>query len=95
MDISHARIITEAGTSNFRVEPSQGTHFFQNITSLGCAYLTINPYVNDGIFDINSLTNMDTVYENEYIRHISFKNPMDIRVDGRSGKAIVCYNLPG
>ena len=94
-DISHARIITEAGTDNFRVEPSQGTHFFQNITSLGCAYLTINPYVNDGIFDLDILSKMDSEFENEFIRHICFENPMDIRVDGRSGKAIVCYNLPG
>jgi len=94
-DISHAKIITEAGTSNFRVEPSQGTHFFQNITSLGCAYLTINPYINEGIFDLDILSGMDTVFENEFIRHIRFKKSMDIRVDGRSGKAIVCYNLPG
>ncbi|MDA3939660.1 MAG: phosphoenolpyruvate synthase [Spirochaetia bacterium] len=94
-DISNARIITETGTSSFRVEPSQGTHFFQNITSLGCAYLTINPYVDDGIFDTVALSKMNAVFENEFIRHIQFEKALDARVDGRSGKAVVSYNLPG
>jgi len=88
-DISHARIITETGTSNFRVEPSQGTHFFQNITSLGCAYLTINPYVNDGIFNTAALSEMEAIFENEFIRHIQFEEELDARVDGRSGKAVI------
>ena len=93
-DISHARIIVETGTSNFRVEPSQGTHFFQNITSLGCAYLTINPFVDDGIFDTEALSNMKAVFENEFIRHIQFEEALDVRVDGRSGKAIVSQPFP-
>lgn len=88
-DISNARIITETGTSSFRVEPSQGTHFFQNITSLGCAYLTINPYVDDGIFNTEALSQMKSVFENEFIRHIRFKESLDARVDGRSGKAVI------
>ncbi len=98
-DISNARIITETGTSSFRVEPSQGTHFFQNITSLGCAYLTINPYAKDGIFNTKKLSKMKDVYENEFIKHIHFETPLDVRVDGRSGKAVVSiknnYTLPG
>ncbi|MCF6334595.1 MAG: PEP/pyruvate-binding domain-containing protein [Spirochaetales bacterium] len=88
-DISYARIITETGTGSFRVEPSQGTHFFQNITSLGCAYLTINPYVHDGIFNTELLNRIPALTENEYIRHIKFKTALDARVDGRSGKAVV------
>lgn len=93
-DISHARIITETGTSNFRVEPSQGTHFFQNITSLGCAYLTINPYIDDGIFNTEVLSKMNAVFENEFIRHIQFEDDLDARVDGRSGKAVISYKRP-
>ncbi|MCK5673795.1 MAG: phosphoenolpyruvate synthase, partial [Spirochaetales bacterium] len=88
-DISNAKIITETGTSSFRVEPSQGTHFFQNITSLGCAYLTINPYIDDGIFNTEILSQMKAVYENEFIRHVQFKEALDARVDGRSGKAVI------
>lgn len=88
-DISHARVIAETGTSSFRVEPSQGTHFFQNITSLGCAYLTINPYVKDGVFNTEILSQMEAVYENEFIRHIRFDLPFEIKVDGRSGRAVV------
>ena len=94
-DISHARIITETGTSNFRVEPSQGTHFFQNITSLGCAYLTINPYVKDGIFNTEILSQMKAVSENEFIRHIRFDTPLIVKVDGRSGKAVISYRKEG
>ncbi len=88
-DISYAKIIAETGTSSFRVEPSQGTHFFQNITSLGCAYLTINPYVKDGIFNTEILSQINAVYENEFIRHIHFDSPLEVRVDGRSGRAVV------
>lgn len=96
IDISNARIITETGTSSFRVEPSQGSHFFQNITSLGCAYLTINPYTKDGIFNTKLLSKMKAVYENEFIRHICFEIPLDARVDGRSGKAVISQkNIEG
>jgi len=94
-DISHARIIAETGTSSFRVEPSQGTHFFQNITSLGCAYLTINPYVKDGEFNTQILSQMEAVYENEFIRHIHFNIPLEARVDGKSGRAVVSQGKEG
>lgn len=46
--ITEARVIVECGLERFRVEPSQGTHFFQNVTSLGVGYLTINPFMGDG-----------------------------------------------
>ena len=50
-DISRARVIVETGLPDFQVEPSQGTHFFQNMTSLGCVYLTINPVYHEGHLD--------------------------------------------
>ena len=49
--ISNAKVIIESGLDNFRIEPSQGTHFFHNLTALEVAYFTINPYINEGIYD--------------------------------------------
>ncbi|HAK45843.1 MAG TPA: phosphoenolpyruvate synthase [Spirochaeta sp.] len=87
--ISHAKIIVESGTKDFRVEPSQGTHFFQNITSLGCGYLTINPELEDGIFNVESLSRMDAVSDDEFIRIVRFDNPLNIRINGKSGRALI------
>lgn len=87
--ISEAKVIVECGLDNFRVEPSQGTHFFQNLTSFGVGYLTINPFMGDGIFDIESLDAMPAVYEGEYVRRVHFESPLYIFVDGRSNKAII------
>lgn len=56
--ISEAKVIVECGLENFRVEPSQGTHFFQNLTSFGVGYLTINPFMGDGRFDEGRLDAM-------------------------------------
>ena len=49
--ISAARVIVEAGLTNYRVDPSQGTHFFQNLTSFGVGYFTINAFMNDGVYN--------------------------------------------
>jgi hypothetical protein len=57
-DISEAKVIVECGQKNFHVEPSQGTHFFQNLTSFGIGYLTINPFAGDGSFDEELLDSM-------------------------------------
>ncbi len=87
--ISAAKIIVEAGLNNFRIDPSQGTHFFQNLTSFKVGYLTINPFINDGYFDLNYLNNLEAEYENEYLRHIKFNNPLTILIDGKSNRAVI------
>ncbi|MDD4638719.1 MAG: PEP/pyruvate-binding domain-containing protein, partial [Bacteroidales bacterium] len=76
--ISQAKVIVECGMENFRVEPSQGTHFFQNLTSFGIGYLTINPFMGDGKFDRTRVNSMETVYESKFLRHIRFKEPLYI-----------------
>ncbi len=68
--ISAARVIVESGLENYRIDPSQGTHFFQNLTSFRVGYFTINPYINDGYYDLEFLNNFEPVYEDEFIRHI-------------------------
>ena len=87
--ISGALIITESGLNNFRIEPSQGTHFFQNLTSLGMGYFTINPFINDGYYDIDFLNESECIFENQYIRHIQFQKPLNIKIDGRKGIGVI------
>ena len=87
--ISQARVIVESGLDNYRIDPSQGTHFFQNLTSFRVGYLTINPYIEEGHFDLEYLAACRAEYENEQIRHIRFKNPVKIQIDGKQSKAAV------
>ena len=87
--ISSAKIIVEAGLNNFRIDPSQGTHFFQNLTSFKVGYFTINPFINDGFFDLDYLNNKKAVYEDAYLRHISFKEPLNVIIEGKSNKAAI------
>lgn len=91
-DISMARLIVEAGLNNYRIDPSQGTHFFQNLTSLKVAYFTINPEIGDGYYDIESLNQQNCVFENKYIKHIRFEEPLQILTDGRSHCGAVLIN---
>ncbi len=90
--ISEAKVIVECGLENFRVEPSQGTHFFQNLTSFGVGYLTINPFMGDGSFDAARLDRMEALYESTYVRHVRFDTPLYIYIDGRKNKGIVREN---
>ena len=88
-DISEVKVIVECGLDNFRIEPSQGTHFFQNMTSFGVGYMTVNPYAGDGKLDFERLDAMPALYESDYIRHVQFEKPMDICIDGVKNKGIV------
>lgn len=81
--ISQARVIIESGLENYRIDPSQGTHFFQNITSFRVGYFTINPFINDGYYNVEFLDNMEAVYQDDFIRHIHFEEALDIKIDGR------------
>ncbi len=87
--ISEARVIIESGLENYRIDPSQGTHFFQNLTSFGVGYMTINPFINDGYYNTDFLGKQKAVYEDEMIKHVRFKEPMVIKIDGRSNKGII------
>ena len=91
--ISHARVIIETGLTNFQVEPSQGTHFFQNLTSLRNSYMTINPVYNDGSFRIEVLDAIEAVYEDDFIRHVCVEKPLQVVVDGKTGKGVILYDV--
>ena len=87
--ISNARVIVECGLENYRVDPSQGTHFFQNLTSFGVGYFTINPFKGDGLFDEACLNAMPAVTETEYLRHVHFDQPIVIKMDGKRSLGVV------
>jgi CheY-like chemotaxis protein len=87
--ISASRVIVESGLGHYRIDPSQGTHFFQNLTSFRVCYLTINPYINEGFYDVEFLRSCTALYEDEFIRHVRFEKPFRIEVDGKKNIGIV------
>ena len=87
--ISNAKVIVECGLENYRVDPSQGTHFFQNLTSFGVGYFTINPFKGEGWFDESYLNQMPAIEETEYLRHVRLESPMIIKMDGKRSLGVV------
>ncbi len=88
--ISAARLIIESGLEDYRIDPSQGTHFFQNLTSFRVGYFTINPFIGDGSYDIDFLDRQPAIFENEYIRHVRFEKPLVAKIDGKKNLGIIC-----
>jgi len=87
--ISEARLIVESGLENYRIDPSQGTHFFQNLTSFGVGYFTVNPFIEDGFFDLDYLNKLKAVFENDRIRHIRFEKDLEVLINGTSNNGVV------
>lgn len=87
--ISAARVIVEAGLTDYRVDPSQGTHFFHNLTSFGVGYFTINAFMHDGVYDQDYLNAQPAVYESRYLRHVRFGQPLVVKMDGRKKAGVV------
>lgn len=88
--ISNARILVETALDGYRIDPSQGTHFFQNLTSFGVGYFFINPFMNENdLFDEKYLNNFPAVYETEYIRHVQSQNRMIIKINGKESIGVV------
>jgi CheY-like chemotaxis protein len=87
--ISAVRLIIESGLEHYRIEPSQGTHFFHNLTSFKVGYFTINPYNDDGYYDLDYISEFPVIYESQYIRHVRFPSPTIIKIDGKSGAGVV------
>ena len=87
--ISAARVIVEVALKNYRVDPSQGTHFFQNLTSFGVGYFTIDENRNDGCFHKSTLDAMLAVEETEHVRVVRFEKGLRIMMDGKKGEGVV------
>jgi hypothetical protein len=86
--ISNARVIVEYSLAKYPVDPSQGTHFFQNLTSCGTGYFTVNPTNND-LFDEDFLNAQPAAEETQYLRLVRFDNPVIIKMDGRKSVGVV------
>lgn len=88
--ICQARVIVELSLENYQIEPSQGTHFFQNLTSFGIGYFTINSYKDDrDCFDEQYLNSLPAIYESEFVRQVRFNNPVGIKINGKKRIGVV------
>jgi CheY-like chemotaxis protein len=87
--ISEARVIIESGLASYRIDPSQGTHFFQNLTSFRVGYMTVNPFINDGCFNHDKLAAKKAIYDDGQIRHVRFSDPLVIKIDGRTNRGVI------
>ena len=87
--ISAARVIVEVALKNYRVDPSQGTHFFQNLTSFGVGYFTVDENRGDGLFRKDVLDQMPAVEETEHVRVVRFNDALKIMMDGKKSEGVV------
>jgi len=87
--ISKAKLIVEAATEDFNIKPSQGTHFFQNIISRGVGYVNTTIKQLNSYMDWNWLNKQLPYKEYSYVKHLKFGKPLEIKLDGKKGKAIV------
>ena len=93
-DISEAKALVECSLKDFRIDPSQGTHFFQNLTSFNAGYINVDPYSRPGdILDLEALDSLPADAETQWIRHVRLDKPLRICVDGRAGKAFIGVNV--
>lgn len=87
--IAGARLIVEYALPGYRIEPSQGTHFFQNLTSFGVGYFTVDEAAGNGMFDIGYLDSLPAASESDRLRIVEFDEPLTIAINGRKTKGIV------
>ncbi len=89
-DISEAKAIAECSLENFRIEPSQGSHFFQNLTSFNVGYMNIDPWARpDDVYDIDSLDKLPAIEETDLVRHVRLDKPLEMYIDGYNNKALI------
>ena len=89
-DISEAKVIAECSLENFRIEASQGSHFFQNMTSFNVGYMNIDPWARvEDMIDTAVLDAMAAVEETELVRHVRLDKPLEMYVDGFKNRGLV------
>ena len=77
---------------NFRIEPSQGSHFFQNMTSFNVGYMNIDPWARpEDVYEIGSLDALEAIEETDLVRHIRLTHPLEMYIDGFGNKALVKF----
>ena len=93
-DISGARLIAEAAVGSYCPEPSQGTHFFHNLTSFGVGYFTIAPGIDGAVYNTDALDALDAVYDDGLVRAVRLDEPLYIAINGRKGVGVVATQAP-
>ena len=89
-DISEAKALVECSLPDFRVDPSQGTHFFQNLTSFNAGYVNVDPYSRPGdSLDLSTLDALPAVFETQWLRHIQLDTPLTVCIDGKASRALI------
>jgi len=88
-EISGARVIVEAGFRDYRVTPSQGSHFFQNLVSFQVGYFTTNPQLGDGFVDWEWLAAQPATAEENHVRLLEFDRPLVVRMNGRRNQGVI------
>jgi len=88
-EISGARVIVESGFRDFRVTPSQGSHFFQNLTAFQIGYFTVNPDAGEGFVDWDWLTAQPGTEDHGCVRLLHFDKPLDVVMDGKAGHGMI------
>ena len=87
--ISGASVIVESGFKDFQVTPSQGSHFFQNLTSFRVGYFTVNSVDHQGFIDWDWLKNQKPVEELEFTSHLQFEKPISVRINGHQNRGVI------
>ena len=87
--IAGCKAIVEAGFRDFKVTPSQGSHFFQNLTSSNVGYFTVNPEAGEGFVDWEWLAAQPAVSEADCVRHLRFDDPVVVRMNGRTNTGVI------
>ncbi len=87
--ITNAKVIIESSIKGYHIDASQGSHFFHNITSFKIIYLTLNPHINDGHYDLDYLQSIEPFFENDYFKHIRSANPFITKVNGKEKEAVI------
>ena len=91
-DISEAKAIVECSLKDFQIDPSQGTHFFQNLTSFNVGYINVNPFARkEDLMDFSALDRLPAVSETPYVRHVRLEAPLRICIDGKSNRALIAF----
>ncbi len=95
-NIASARLIVETSLNKYQIDPSQGTHFFQNLTSFGVHYYTL-PHAQDDLnfLDMNYLNNLEPLYQDKYLKHYRFDKPLVVKTDGKKGIGVLMLPTAG
>ncbi|EMR73400.1 phosphoenolpyruvate synthase/pyruvate phosphate dikinase [Thermoplasmatales archaeon SCGC AB-539-N05] len=88
-DISNVKIMIETALENYNIKPTQGTHFFQNITSRGIGYINITLKQKESMIDWKWLKNQKTANQLKYVKHVKLSKPLSVKLDGKNGKALI------